>query len=59
MVFNEILIPQDSFTETNVTRKKSIVGKFPFIKDHNEKIYFLKKSFLPRLDTFYSKQNDI
>ena len=25
MVFNEILIPQDSFTETNVTRKRSIV----------------------------------
>ena len=26
MVFNEILIPQDPFTETNVTRKRSIVG---------------------------------
>ena len=26
MVFNEILTPQDSFTETNVTRKKSVVG---------------------------------
>ena len=25
MVFNEILISQDSFTETNVTRKRSIV----------------------------------
>ena len=25
MIFNEILIPQDSFTETNVTRKRSIV----------------------------------
>ena len=25
MIFNEILIPQDSFTETNVTRKKSVV----------------------------------
>ena len=27
MIFNEILIPQDSFTETNVTRKKSVVEK--------------------------------
>ena len=26
MVFNEILIPQDPFTETNVTRKRSVVG---------------------------------
>ena len=26
MVFNEILIPQDSFMETNVTRKRSVVG---------------------------------
>ena len=26
MIFNEILISQDSFTETNVTRKRSIVG---------------------------------
>ena len=26
MIFNEILIPQDSFTETNVTRKRSVVG---------------------------------
>ena len=26
MVFNEILIPQDFFTETNVTRKRSVVG---------------------------------
>ena len=26
MVFNEILIPQDSFTETNVTHKRSVVG---------------------------------
>ena len=25
MVFNEILIPQDPFTETNVTRKRSVV----------------------------------
>ena len=28
MIFNEILIPQDPFTKTNVTRKKSIVGSF-------------------------------
>ena len=27
MVFNEILIPQDPFTETNVTRKRSVVGE--------------------------------
>ena len=26
MIFNEILVPQDSFTETNVTRKRSVVG---------------------------------
>ena len=26
MIFNGILIPQDSFTETNVTRKRSVVG---------------------------------
>ena len=32
MVFNEILIPQDSFTETNVTRKRSVVGDSHFIK---------------------------
>ena len=28
MVFNEILIPQDSFTETNVTRKRVHRRKF-------------------------------
>ena len=28
MTFNEILIPQDSFTETNVTHKRSIVRNF-------------------------------
>ena len=28
MVFNEILIPQDSFTKTNVTRKKVRSRKF-------------------------------
>ena len=44
MAFNEILIPQDSFTETNVTRKRSVVGKFLIIiKDHNEKIYFFEE----------------
>ena len=31
MAFNEILIPQDSFTETNVTRKRSVVGIHNFI----------------------------
>ena len=31
MIFNEILIPQDSFTETNVTRKRSVVGIHDFI----------------------------
>ena len=25
MVFNEILMPQDPFTKTNVTRKRSVV----------------------------------
>ena len=33
MIFNEILIPQDSFTETNVTRKRSIVGIHNFIPE--------------------------
>ena len=31
MIFNETLIPQDSFTETNVTRKRSVVGNSYFI----------------------------
>ena len=36
MVFNEILIPQDSFTETNVTRKRSVVENFgPSFKVQN------------------------
>ena len=38
MVFNEILIPQDSFTETNVTRKRSIVG----IRDYISKTNFIE-----------------
>ena len=31
MIFNETLIPQDSFTETNVTCKRSRRRKFPII----------------------------
>ena len=38
MVFNEILIPQDLFTETNVTRKRSVVGN-PHLSQKN--IYFI------------------
>ena len=38
MTFNEILTPQDSFTETNVTRKRSIVGNLQL----HSKIIFLK-----------------
>ena len=37
MVFNEIIIPQDSFTETNVTRKKSVVGN-PRLFQKNKKL---------------------
>ena len=39
MIFNEILIPQDSFTETNVTRKRSVVGNLQL----SPKIIFLFK----------------
>ena len=35
MIFNEILIPQDSFTETNVTRKRSIVGNSQLHSQHH------------------------
>ena len=31
MIFNEILIPQDSFTETNVTRKRFVVENFIYL----------------------------
>ena len=43
MVFNEILIPQDSFTETNVTRKRSVV----------ENSYRFPKSFYLKFHTFF------
>ena len=39
MVFNEILIPQDPFTETNVTRKRSVVENLQL----SPKIIFLFK----------------
>ena len=35
MIFNEILIPQDSFMETNITRKKVRRPKFAFYLDEN------------------------
>ena len=41
MIFNEILVPQESFTETNVTRKRSVVGKFEsFFEVPNSSFYF-------------------
>ena len=43
MVFNEILIPQDPFTKTNVTRKKSVVGD-----SHSSQ----KKIFISYMHTF-------
>ena len=53
MVFNEILIPQDSFTETNVTRKRSVIGnshlsriKKNSILSHLIVIYITKKWFM-------------
>ena len=42
MVFNEILIPQDPFTETNVTRKRSVVGDS----------YLSQKKYLYHMYTF-------
>ena len=46
MVFNEILIPQDPFTETNVTRKRSVVGN-PHLSQKNTYFIFHKRdSFL-------------
>ena len=46
MVFNEILIPQDSFTETNVTRKRSVVEN-PHLSQKIFILFFHKRySFL-------------
>ena len=39
MIFNEILIPQDSFTETNVTRKRSVVGNLNHFFKVTKKIF--------------------
>ena len=52
MVFNEILIPQDSLTETNVTRKRSVI--------ENSWLYskiILFKNFTFCLYTFYILEN--
>ena len=46
MIFNEILISQDFFTKTNVTRKRSVVGN-PRLSQKNIFIFymlFIKKS---------------
>ena len=51
MVFNEILIPQDPFTETNVARKKSIVGIHNFIPKSFKIPHFFVLIF------FYPKKN--
>ena len=56
MVFNEILIPQDSFTKTNVTRKRSIVGNW-----HLSQIIivdFLEKGFSKETFFFTLKQKN-
>ena len=45
MVFNEILIPQDPFTETNVTRKMSVVEKFAFYSKNQSYIFFISVFF--------------
>ena len=42
MIFNEILIPQDSFTETNVTRKRSVVGNSYHLKKTLISFFFCK-----------------
>ena len=39
MVFNEILIPQDFFTKTNVTRKRSVVEDF-YLSSKNTFVIF-------------------
>ena len=48
MVFNEILMPQDPFTETNVTRKRSVVGN-PHL---SQKVFIL---FFVNIIHFFSK----
>ena len=52
MIFNEILIPQDPFTETNVTRKRSVVGN-PHL---SQKILIL---FFHKRDSFLEDYLDI
>ena len=49
MVFNEILTPQDSFTETNVTRKRVRRWKFVTLFQN----YFIKKQLFPFLYVFF------
>ena len=52
MVFNEILIPQDSFTETNVTRKRSVVGNSHLSQKN---IYFIFYKILVPLKRYLIK----
>ena len=52
MVFNEILIPQNFFTETNVTRKRVRRRK---IRNHVPKPILLKSSHL--ITCFYMFEN--
>ena len=51
MVFKEILVPHDSLTETNVTRKSSVIRNPHLFQKIN--YYALKKHF------FYSHINAI
>ena len=47
MIFNEILIPQDFFTETNITRKRVRRRKFAFVS--NQLILLFYKAILKEL----------
>ena len=59
MAFNEILIPQDSFTETNVTRKRSVVEiqiHLSKYKIYNLKIIYLFQEIIFSYHILYLKQ---
>ena len=48
MIFNEILIPQDYFTETNVIRKRSVVGNFQSFFKTQSLYFFLRRHIFKR-----------
>ena len=45
MAFNETLTPQDSFTETNVTRKRSVVGNSHFYQESNYSVFLIHQTY--------------